>query len=112
MRDVTATRRRGVVPLLALVAVCAAPATAAAGLRKKAPKTRSVLYVGNNWDGTADVIQSRRFRRIARINIVPDPAERMQEIRSDPEGLARFLAIRQEIGGTRPARGRHVLLAL
>jgi hypothetical protein len=89
---------RGVVALLALVAVCAAPLSAAAAPRKKAPKTRSVLYVGNNWDGTADVVQPRKFRRIARINIIPDIDERMAEIQSDPERLGYFMAIRQLVG--------------
>jgi DNA-binding beta-propeller fold protein YncE len=89
---------RGVVALLALVAVCAAPLSPAAAPRKKAPKTRSVLYVGNNWDGTADVVQPRKFRRIARINIIPDIDERMAEIQSDPERLGYFMAIRQLVG--------------
>ena len=89
---------RGVIALIALFAVCAVPLNAAAAPRKKAPKTRSVLYVGNNWDGTADVIQPRKFRRLARINIVPDLAERMAEIQSDPERLGYFLAIRQAVG--------------
>ena len=44
---------------------------AATGAARKAPKTRSVLYVGNNRDGTADVIQPRKFKNIARINIIP-----------------------------------------
>jgi hypothetical protein len=89
---------RGVVALVAVLAVAVVPATSVAAPRKKAPKTRSVLYVGNNWDGTADVIQPRKFRRIARINIVPDLAERMAEIQSDPERLGYFLAIRQAVG--------------
>jgi hypothetical protein len=98
VRGITGKMLRGVVALIALVAVCAAPLNAAAAPRKKAPKTRSVLYVGNNWDGTADVIQPRKFRRLARINIVPDLAERMAEIQSDPERLGYFLAIRQQVG--------------
>jgi DNA-binding beta-propeller fold protein YncE len=89
---------RGVIALIALLAVAAVPATAAGATRKKPPATRDVLYVGNNWDGTADVVQPRRFRRIARINIIPDIAERMAEIQSNPERLGYFLAIRQEVG--------------
>jgi DNA-binding beta-propeller fold protein YncE len=78
--------------------LAAVPATAAAAPRKKPPATRSVLYVGNNWDGTADVVQPRKFRRIARINIIPDIDERMKEIQSDPERYGYFLAIRQVVG--------------
>ncbi len=82
---------------LALVAVAAVAADAGAAVRKRA-LTRDVLYVGNNWDGTADVIQPRRFRRLARLNIIPDIDQRMAEIRSDPERLAYFMAIRQAVG--------------
>ncbi len=90
--------RRGVIALIALLVLAAIPATAAGAPRKKAPKTRDVLYVGNNWDGTADVVQPRRFKRIARINIIPDIAERMAEIQSNPERLGYFLAIREQVG--------------
>ena len=39
--------------------------------------TRAVIFVGNNWEGTADVISPRGdFHRIARLNIIPDRAER------------------------------------
>ena len=63
-----------------------------------------VLFVGNNWDGTADVIQqggtSSRptFTRVARLNIIPDIQERMLEIATDPVRLGYFLAIRELIG--------------
>jgi hypothetical protein len=58
-----------------------------------------VLFVGNNWDGTADVIASDRgFARIGRINIIPDIADRMVEILADPVRLAYFLAIREFVG--------------
>jgi DNA-binding beta-propeller fold protein YncE len=89
---------RGVIALIALLAVCVLPAAAAAAPRKARPTTRSVLYVGNNWDGTADVVQPRKFRRIARINIIPDIDERMKEIQADPERYGYFLAIRQAVG--------------
>lgn len=60
---------------------------------------REVLLVGNNWEGTADVIKPRgKFRRLARINIIPDIEERMAEIATDPERLGYFLAIRELVG--------------
>ena len=89
---------RGAIALILVLMVAGMPATAAGASRKKAPKTRDVLYVGNNWDGTADVVQPRRFKRIARINIIPDIAERMAEIQSNPERLGYFLAIREQVG--------------
>ena len=45
---------RPVIALIATPALLTLPATATAAARK-APKTRSVLYVGNTWDGTADL---------------------------------------------------------
>src|SRR4051812_38902458 len=74
-----------------LLAVVAAPAGAA-------PAPRDVLYVGNNWDGTADVIDPHSFKRVARLNIIPDKDERIAEIQSDPVALGYFLAIRQLVG--------------
>ncbi|MCP2168244.1 YncE family protein [Goodfellowiella coeruleoviolacea] len=56
---------------------------------------REVMFVGNNWDGTADVIASSGdFARIGRVNIIPDKAERLWEIYLDPIKLAFFLGIR------------------
>jgi DNA-binding beta-propeller fold protein YncE len=83
-----------VVALLAaaLSAVGAAPASA------KRAKTRPILTVGNNWAGTADLVDPKRFKRLARIDIVPDLQQRLAEIRSDPARLAYFLAIRQAVG--------------
>ena len=82
---------RRVAPVVALLVVCAlAPAAGA--------QTRDVLYVGNNWDGTADVVNVRTFERIHRLNIVPDKEERLAEISMDPAAQGYFLGIRQLVG--------------
>jgi len=60
--------------------------------------TRRVVFVGNNWDGTADLVALGSFKRLGRIDVVPDYAERMQEIATNPYRLAYFLAIRTAIG--------------
>jgi DNA-binding beta-propeller fold protein YncE len=80
---------------IALIAALS-PATAAAA--PKPVPTREVLYVGNNWDGTADVVDPQTFTKLARINIIPDIDERMAEIQSDPERLGYYLAIRELVG--------------
>jgi DNA-binding beta-propeller fold protein YncE len=90
--------RRILLAVLAAATLAALPAAVAGAAPRKAPTTRNVLYVGNNWDGTADVVQPRKFRRIARINIIPDIDERMKEIQADPERYGFFLGIRQLVG--------------
>ena len=90
---------RALLALLALTVVLVAMLVAGAATGAAAtPAPRDVLYVGNNWEGTADVIDPKKFTRIARINIVPDLAERMAEIQADPAAYGYFLAIRQEVG--------------
>ncbi|WP_206324285.1 YncE family protein [Streptomyces sp. HNM0574] len=60
---------------------------------------REVMFVGNNWDGTADVVEpGGDLARIGRINVIPDKAERLREIYTDPLKLAFFLGIRQGPG--------------
>jgi DNA-binding beta-propeller fold protein YncE len=80
------------VAALGLALITSGPATAA----KK--KTRHVLVVSNNWDGTADIVDPRRYTRLKRLNIIPDHAERMAEIQSDPAAFGYFLGIRQLVG--------------
>ncbi|MFJ3904887.1 YncE family protein [Streptomyces sp. NPDC090025] len=94
--------------LLAALGGAAATAPAAgadAGTAPAAPASRAaadlreVMFVGNNWDGTADVIESRgEFRRIGRVNVIPDRDERMREIHLDPIRLAYFLGVRSGPG--------------
>lgn len=60
---------------------------------------RPVLFVGNNWEGTADVVASTPdLTKIGRINLIPDKAERLREIYLDPIRLAYFLGIRASVG--------------
>ncbi|WP_406864894.1 YncE family protein [Streptomyces sp. HUAS MG47] len=78
--------------VLAATGSGAAPAAADAGLRE-------VMFVGNNWEGTADVVESRGdFARIGRINVIPDKDERLLEIYLNPVKLAFFLGIRESAG--------------
>ncbi|MEU3469357.1 YncE family protein [Streptomyces sp. NPDC006687] len=70
----------------------AAPSAAGAGLRQ-------VLLVGNNWDGTADVLASTGdLARVGRINVIPDKEERLREIYLNPVKLGFFLGIRATAG--------------
>jgi YVTN family beta-propeller protein len=79
--------------------VAAADADAARRKKhRKPPATRPVLTVGNNWDGTADLVDPHRFKRLLRLDIVPDKEQRLAEIRADPAAQAYFLAIREAVG--------------
>lgn len=60
--------------------------------------SKATLVVSNNWDGTADFIDPVTFKRQLRLDIIPDKAERMQEIQSSPDQYAYFIAIQQLIG--------------
>jgi DNA-binding beta-propeller fold protein YncE len=85
--------------LIALAAIAAF--LVAAPSAPAASTTKSVLFVGNNWDGTAHVLDPHRrsgFKRLAQINIIPDKTERELEIATNPDRLAFYLAIQQAVG--------------
>ncbi|MFF6910941.1 YncE family protein [Streptomyces sp. NPDC012466] len=93
-------RRRHLCSVAAALALTVtAPATATAATPGSSAALREVLFVGNNWDGTADVIRSTGdFAKIGRIDVVPDKAERMAEINADPIRWIYFMAIRNSVG--------------
>ncbi|MFF4583478.1 YncE family protein [Streptomyces sp. NPDC001373] len=79
-------------PAAAASSPAAAPQPAAAGLRE-------VLFVGNNWEGTADVLASTGdLARVGRINVIPDKEERLREIYLNPVKLGFFLGVRATAG--------------
>ena len=88
----------GVSASLALIAPAAADNDDAKRKRKKPPSTQNVLVVSNNWAGTADFINPRTFKRIARLNIIPDIKQRLAEIQMHPDRQAYFLGIRELVG--------------
>lgn len=93
-----AIRTLAVVTLLLLGLAAPASAGDQRAVLDPGPDLRRVVFVGNNWEGTADVVAPGSFERLARIDVVPDKDERIQEIATDPYRLAYFLAIRALIG--------------
>ncbi|WP_432163690.1 YncE family protein [Streptomyces tendae] len=92
------TRHLGAVAA-ALALTVAAPAATVSAAPDARADLREVMFVGNNWAGTADVIRSTGdFARIGRIDVVPDRAERMAEINADPIKWIYFQAIRNGVG--------------
>ena len=81
-------------PLIAAVLAGLVPAAAAA-----APKgQRDALVVSNNWAGTADLVDPHTFKRLARINVIPDKAKRIAEIERNPSAKTVFDFVRENIG--------------
>ncbi|MEV0937867.1 YncE family protein [Streptomyces phaeochromogenes] len=82
----------------ALVLAVTAPATVSAAPNASAD-LREVMFVGNNWEGTADVIKSTGdFAKVGRINVIPDKDTRMAEINADPIKWIAFMTIRNSVG--------------
>jgi DNA-binding beta-propeller fold protein YncE len=92
---IVASHMRGI--LLAATAATILCALAPAADAAKRP-TRDVLVVSNNWAGTADLIDPHTFKRLKRLNVVPDKAERIAEISADPTALFYYESIRTLIG--------------
>ena len=80
----------------AAAALLLAPVADAA--KKPRKKTRPVLVVSNNWAGTADFVNPHNFKRLGRLNIVPDKEERLAEIAANPDRQGYFLGIRELVG--------------
>ncbi|MFY1660423.1 YncE family protein [Micromonospora sp. WMMD1274] len=92
-------RRVGLAVLAALALVAPLPLVTAPAPATAAVALQEVMFVGNNWDGTADVIRSRGdYAKLGRINVIPDRAARLREIYLNPIKLAFFLGIRQGPG--------------
>nr|WP_275424015.1 YncE family protein [Virgisporangium aurantiacum] len=60
---------------------------------------QQVMFVGNNWDGTVDVIRpTGTYAKLGRLNVVPDRSQRLWEIYLNPIRLAFYLGIQQGPG--------------
>ncbi|MEV6517425.1 YncE family protein [Micromonospora chalcea] len=99
LRPPRSRRRAALAVLAALALVAPAPLMTAPAQAAAAVALQEVMFVGNNWDGTADVIRSRGdYAKLGRINVIPDRAARLREIYLNPIKLAYFLGIRQGPG--------------
>ncbi len=67
----------------------------AKGFRASAPAgLRDVMWIGNNWDGTASIVDARSFRVLKRgVNLIPDKNQELEDILADPVKLAFYVAI-------------------
>ena len=85
-------------PRTLLIAIAIAAAWLPATVARAGPPLRDVLVVGNNWDGTADIVDPHTFERLTRLNIVPDLAQRRAAILADPVAAGLFVANRLLVG--------------
>src|SRR3954470_1441461 len=67
----------------------------AAASRGSTAQPGAVMFVGNNWAGTATVVDAQTHRPIRTLNTIPDRTERMTEILTHPDKLAFYLAVQQ-----------------
>jgi hypothetical protein len=81
--------------LSAIVGVVAVAPSAVAAERRG---TRDVLVVSNNWAGSADLVDPHTFRRLKRINVIPDRRARVAEIKADTTATFYFDSIRELVG--------------
>lgn len=84
--------RLGAIGAAALVALGVVPAASSA----PAPARRDVMFVGNNWDGTVDLVDAEDFGKYQRIDVVPDLQQRLAEM--TPDEHAAMLVIRNTAG--------------
>lgn len=63
------------------------------------PQLRDVMFVGNNWAGTASIIDARTLKVLkSGVNLVPDKAQELLDIQLNPVRLAYYLLIQQGPG--------------
>src|SRR3990170_4018198 len=89
--------------LAALIALPAALLAGAGSVQTAGAATptglRDVMWVGNNWAGTATIVDARRLRVLkSGVNLIPDKAQELADIHADPAKLAFYLAIQQGPG--------------
>lgn len=63
----------------------------------KARGKRTVMIVGNNWEGTATIIDARTRKSLATIDVIPDIREELRAIYTRPDRLLLYLAIQQVV---------------
>jgi hypothetical protein len=84
---------------VALIASLAVAGTAITGPASAKTKFRDVMWVGNNWDGTATIVDERSLELLkSGVNLIPDKEQELNDIRLAPDRLAFYLAIQQGPG--------------
>ena len=95
-------RRSAALSLLALPALLVAGTTLAPSTDAASTATtglRDVMWVGNNWAGTASIVDAKTLKVLKRgVNLIPDKEQELADIRTSPDKLAFYTAIQQGPG--------------
>lgn len=87
-------RSSRVATALAVAGLSVVPLTATPSAAGATP-LRSVMFVGNNWAGTASMVDAGSLQTLrSGIDLVPDQAQELTDIYLNPVKLAQFLVIR------------------
>lgn len=84
-------------PLIAVtIALLVQPGAAAA---PGGDELREVMFVGNNWAGTASIVDAHTHKVLRRgVDLIPDKQQELADIASNPVDLAYYLFIQQGPG--------------
>ncbi len=78
------------------LAGAAVVAPAAATTVTAPPGFRDVMWVGNNWAGTATIVDENNYEVLKTgVDLIPDKAQEMHDIRLSPPRLVLFALVRQ-----------------
>ena len=91
-------RRTTTLAVTAVAVLATAFTTQGLATAEKPTALRDVMYVGNNWEGTADVVDAHSYQKVKQINVIPDKQQRLTEIYTSPDRLAFYLAVQQGVG--------------
>ena len=90
-------RRTAALLLPALLAVL--PGVPAAAGPAPTPGLRDVMFVGNNWAGTATIVDARSLKVLRTgVNLIPDKTQELTDILLAPDKFAYYLLIQQGPG--------------
>jgi YVTN family beta-propeller protein len=99
MRRLLATLTTALATVALVTATLPADSAEMTGPDQRRKTLRDVMFVGNNWAGTATVVGARSLRVLKTgIDLIPDKQQELADIYANPERLALYLAIQQGPG--------------
>jgi hypothetical protein len=95
VRPTPSPARRVLAGAAVLAAATAGAAVPSPSATAEPADLRDVMWVGNNWAGTATVVDATTYEVLTRgVDLIPDKKQELRDIRSDPVELAFYTAIK------------------